>query len=64
MKEFLAALNNLQIACMKDDVPLENIGKARKEIFIAVRRIIIDGMNTSSQADFLAKFDKFTIGDS
>ena len=64
MKNILPALNKLQIACQDKTAPLTDIGKARKELFAAIRQTLVEGMNISCNQplaaghEFLAKFDK------
>ena len=63
MKDIGPALGRLQIACQDRNAPLSDIGKARKELFAAIKATILQGMNFHLSQDaertkFLAQLDK------
>lgn len=37
MKNIIPALNKIQLACMDKDAPLSDLGRARKELFAAIK---------------------------
>jgi hypothetical protein len=45
MKNIIPALNKIQIACQDHNVPLSDIGLARKELFKAIRETIVQSLN-------------------
>jgi hypothetical protein len=74
MKNISPALGRLQIACFDNEAPLSDIGKARKELFLAIREALgeialaatkdtaacaVEKMpKTNLVGEYLAKFDK------
>lgn len=76
MKKIVPALNKIQLICQDERAMLSDLGKARKELFAAIREALveaicisrIDGDNVISQASvnreikFLADFDKLNGG--
>lgn len=40
MKKIVPALNKVQLVCQDASVPLSELGKARKELFAAIREVI------------------------
>jgi hypothetical protein len=58
MKEIMPALNALQIACMDRNASLTDMANARKALFAAIRKSLVDMRVAPSEAKFLADFDK------
>jgi hypothetical protein len=63
LKDITPALNKLQLACMDRGAPLSDIGKARRELFTAIRETVLQGMNFHISQDaertkFLAQLEK------
>jgi hypothetical protein len=60
MKNIIPALNKIQLVCQDRNAPLADLGKARKELFEAIRDTLIRMMSSSpeNQSKLLADFDK------
>jgi len=68
VKNIIPALNKIQIVCQDRNAPLSDLGKARKELFAAIREAITDFAPgevpnitpaiAKFRQEYLAKFDK------
>ena len=71
MKKIVPALNKIQLVCQDASMPLSELGKARKELFAAIREALMEVANCSghysnmdqiSVDSYLSKFDKLNGG--